>query len=239
MQKLSSLTAVLPCYNEKASIEAAVRSLYAEAGKLSSDFELLAVDGNSADGTLELLRSLEKELPQLRVLVQPRDKRGHGRALLLGYAAASKDWIFQTDSDAQFDITELPKLAQYADKLDFISGIRTPRRDPPARLLLTAAIKSVIFLVSGVRLKDPNCPFRLMRVCAIKPLLARIPDDTVAPNIFLSILAATGGLRRAEVPVTHLPRKDEVKRQRMTKLALKGLIQLIRFRPVWPRNPAQ
>jgi len=235
VDRLSSLTAVLPCYNESASIAGAVRSLYSEAGKISDDFELLAVDGNSTDGTLEQLRGLEKELPHLRVLVQPPDKRGHGRALMLGYAASAKDWVFQTDSDAQFDITELPKLARYADRLDFITGIRTPRRDPASRLLLTALIKTVIFMVSGARLRDPNCPFRLMRASTLKPLLRHIPEDAIAPNIFLSVLAATGGLRRAEVPVTHMPRVDTVKRQRMLRLAFKGLLQLMRFRPAKTR----
>ena len=41
---------------------------------------------------------------------QPKDLRGHGRALLMGYAAASKEWIFQVDSDGQFNPADLNHL---------------------------------------------------------------------------------------------------------------------------------
>ncbi|HOX23817.1 MAG TPA: glycosyltransferase, partial [Elusimicrobiales bacterium] len=199
----------------------------------TADFEILAVDGNSTDGTLEKLRALQKQIPQLRILVQPKDQRGHGRALLLGYRAASKNWIFQLDSDAQFDPSELSKLTPLASDHDFITGIRQNRQDPVLRLLLSWCIRLTLLLATGLRLRDPNCPFRLMSRAALLPLLDQIPENSIAPNIFLSILARTAGLRTKEVRITHKERKeDNVKRQRFLKLALAGLLQFLKFKPV-------
>lgn len=233
---IHSLSVIIPCYNEAGAIEQAVRSARAEAVALTTDFEVLAVDGNSTDGTLEKLRALEKEIPQLRIIVQPSDKRGHGRALLLGYEAAAKEWVFQLDSDDQFEVSDLPKLSAHAENSDFITGIRQHRKDPLPRLLLSAAIRLFLLLTTGFLLRDPNCPFRLMRTTALRPLLAKIPEDAIAPNIFLSLLARAEKLRTAEVPVAHKERLDDnVKRQRFFKLALKGFIQFLRFPPVLHR----
>jgi len=233
---LKSLSVVIPCYNEAGAIEQAVRSALSEATSLTGDLEILAVDGNSTDGTLEKLRALETKIPQLRVIVQPSDRRGHGRALLLGYEAASKEWIFQMDSDDQFDTTDLPKLAANCENFDFITGIRQNRKDPLPRLLLSATIRMFLLLSTGLRLRDPNCPFRLMRAASLRTLLAKVPENAIAPNIFLSLLARTENLRVKEVPVAHKERPDDgVRRQRFFKLAFKGLAQFLSFPPVMQR----
>ena len=152
---------------------------------------------------MEILRELEKKLPGVKVVIQPKNARGHGRALLLGYREACKEWVFQTDSDEQFDPADFVRLAALADKNDFITGIRSNRSDPKPRLVLTKIIRSLMRPFCGASIRDANCPFRLMKTSLLRELLKDVPDNFLAPNIALSILAKTGGARFADTPVTH------------------------------------
>src|SRR6516162_8199389 len=91
---------VMPAYNEAEIIEAAVREWYGEVVAKLPGSELLVVDDCSTDGTGEALAALERELPALRAVRPPRNG-GHGKALRFGFRHASRDLIFQTDSDRQ------------------------------------------------------------------------------------------------------------------------------------------
>ncbi|HNL90686.1 MAG TPA: glycosyltransferase, partial [Nitrospira sp.] len=71
------VTAIVPCRNEKKSIEACVRSIL-EQEKPGGDFELIVVDGLSDDGTSEILSRLAGEYPALKVLTN------HGRTMPSG-----------------------------------------------------------------------------------------------------------------------------------------------------------
>src|SRR5271165_15039 len=123
---------VLPAYNEEENIVRAIESTVAVASRHCSDFEVIVVDDGSTDRTAELVGSAASRHPQVR-LVTHRTNKGYGQALRSGFSDATKDFVFYTDSDNQFDMDELPLLLAWADRADVVAGYRRVRQDPAMR----------------------------------------------------------------------------------------------------------
>ena len=106
---MNSLSIFFPCYNDKGTIATLVWEAKAVAEKLTDDFEVIVIDDDSSDGSRDLLLELQKNWPDLK-LVFHKKNHGYGGALRSGFKAASKDVVFYTDGDGQYDVHELPRL---------------------------------------------------------------------------------------------------------------------------------
>ena len=73
--------------------------------------------------------SLADEVPELRIVAHATN-RGYGGALQSGFAAATKQWIFYTDGDAQYDAREIVRCLDMAsDDVDVVQGFKVGRGD--------------------------------------------------------------------------------------------------------------
>ncbi len=226
------ISVVMPCYNEEDIIEKVVRNYYEEISSCSEDLEFIVIDDSSSDHTRNILEKLKIELSKLRVL-KTASNSGHGKAMRMGYESARGEFIFQVDSDNQFEIKDFQKLFALKDEFSFVLGFRKNRQDALHRKILTKIISIVDFILFGVWINDANCPFRLIKRETLNSLLKSIDNDAVAPNIMISILAKKKGIRMIEVPVRHYQRKSgvvSIANWRLVKFALKGLRQLIVFK---------
>ena len=122
-----SVSIIIPCYNEVATIEQVVDAVLASPvqGK-----EVILVDDSSSDGTLELIRDkLEDRVA--RVIYHERNQ-GKGAALRSGFAAATGDVVLVQDADLEYDPREYEKLLQpiFEDKADVVYGSRFMGGEP-------------------------------------------------------------------------------------------------------------
>ena len=118
--RLSSVSAMFPCYNDAATIGGLVDDVHTALAPLADDLEVIVVNDGSADGSREVLDGLATTRPWLRVVHHERN-RGYGGALLSGFAAARNEWIFYTDGDAQYDASEAAALVPLAtDDVDIV-----------------------------------------------------------------------------------------------------------------------
>src|SRR6266542_6868750 len=107
----AGLSMFFPAYNDRGIIASMVIRSVKAAAELTSDFEVIVVDDGSADGTAEIADELARTYPQVRAVHHPRN-RDYGAALRTGFRSATKELIFYTDGDAQYDPTELKLLWQ-------------------------------------------------------------------------------------------------------------------------------
>lgn len=227
-----SVSVVMPCYNEEKVIGKVIRDYYDGVVSKLGDSELIVVDDASRDSTPRRLAALQAEYPRLRVL-EMKVNQGHGRALRAGYEAACKEWVFQVDSDNQFDAEEYWKLDAVKENYDFILGFREKRLDSPPRKVLSKMIRLANRILFGVWLEDANCPFRLIQRESLEQLLGEIDPAAVAPNIMMAILGKRNGLKMAEVPVTHRARAAGTGSLGFWKLILflwRGFWQLVQWK---------
>jgi glycosyltransferase involved in cell wall biosynthesis len=201
--RLKGLSVILPCHDEALNVELALDEATA-AGELVADaHEVLIVDDGSTDATRELAQARAAADPRIRVLVHDAN-RGYGAAVRTGLAAARLEWVFLTDADLQFDMTELTRFAPLAQSSDLIAGYRVHRADPPHRLLNAAAWNALVRRLFDVPLRDVDCAFKLMR----RDVVQRLPLTAEGAMVSTELVARAerAGARIAQLGVGHRPR---------------------------------
>src|SRR5437764_8031530 len=94
----TSISAVLPAYNEEAIIERTVRHVAGVLSGLVNEFEVIVSNDGSRDRTGEILAALQQSDPELHLRVVTHEtNQGYGAALASGFDAATKDLVFLTD----------------------------------------------------------------------------------------------------------------------------------------------
>lgn len=228
------LVAVMPVYNE-AECLADVVAEWVEPLRVVRGL-LLLVDDGSTDATPQVLASLrERFFPTVRLMHQKN--QGHGAAVRAGYERAlthySADWVFQTDSDGQFPASAFPDLwAAHLGhpRAKLVVGHRAVRHDPLVRLIITRLLRWSLLLGFGLAVPDANCPYRLLEGRWLGRALPRIPRDTFAPNIFLSLLAAREGvLHSMEIPHVARQTGSVTINRRLLSVCARNVSDLIRF----------
>lgn len=197
------LSLVLPAHNEEGNLEWVVREALATLPGLFRACEIIVVDDGSADATPRIAARLAAEDARVRAIRHPRN-RGYGAALRSGFAAARGDRIMFMDSDRQFDIREVAKLAPLADRHDIVAGYRLRRRDPLPRVALGAAFNLLIRALFGVRVRDIDCGFKIFRADLLRALDLQAPGALI--NTEILALARRRGATLVEVGVSHYPR---------------------------------
>src|SRR5260370_5163568 len=111
----TSISAVLPAYNEVAVIAETVRRTQAALERCGvADHEVVVVDDGSNDGTGDRVRGMGGELPATRLLSHPHNL-GYGAALRTGFQAARSEVVWLLDSDGPFDPPDLGLLPPPCD----------------------------------------------------------------------------------------------------------------------------
>ena len=200
-KKLSSLSIFFPCYNDAGTIASIVALAYITARKLTEDFEVIVVDDGSTDAGLEILDELERLYPNLQV-IRHEQNRGYGGALKTGFAASSKVFVFYTDGDIQYDVSELACLAeQMQDGVDLVNGYKIRRSDSLWRKIIGYSYNAFARFAFGIRLRDIDCDFRLIRRSVFDKV--RLYSDTGVICVEMTKKIQENGFTFREVPVTH------------------------------------
>jgi glycosyltransferase involved in cell wall biosynthesis len=201
---VSSISAFFPCYHDEHTIATVVRDVHAALVGRVDDVEIIVVDDGSRDGSVAVLRALQTEIPELRVVVHETN-RGYGGALLSGFAAATREWVFYTDGDAQYDASEITRcLDLAADDVDVVQGFKIGRGDPWYRVVIGRAYHHTVKLLFGLHVRDTDCDFRLIR----KSLLDQVELTSTSGVICVEMMHSfeRAGARFVEVGVSHYAR---------------------------------
>ncbi len=202
--KKPSLSIFFPAYNDAGTIASLAIVAHMTALKITDDHEVIVVNDGSPDHTGELLDEMAGSFPWLRVVHHAKN-RGYGGALRTGFETASKDLIFYTDGDAQYDPRELLALhAALRDDVDFVNGTKIGRSDPLHRIVIGRVYHHFVRTVFGLRLRDVDCDFRLMRKSVFEKV--RLTRDSGVICVELMKKVQDHGFRLAEVPVHHFHR---------------------------------
>ncbi|PYR55706.1 MAG: glycosyltransferase family 2 protein [Acidobacteria bacterium] len=198
------LTVFFPAYNDSGTIASLVITALRTARRLTTDYEVIVVNDGSADGTSEILEELARVFPQVRI-VQHAQNRGYGGALRTGFASATRELVFYTDGDAQYDPAEMEALwRRFDDNVDFVNGYKISRSDPLHRVIIGRIYHYTVKLLFGLRIRDVDCDFRMMR----RSIFDRVRLDKNSGVICLEMMKKIqdAGFRIAEVPVHHYHR---------------------------------
>jgi glycosyltransferase involved in cell wall biosynthesis len=199
-----SITAFFPCYNDAGTIASIVITADRTLRDLTDDYEIIVANDASTDTSAEILEELRAIYPHLRVIHHSRN-HGYGGNLRSMFAASTKDLIFYTDGDAQYDPAELSLLhAKLAPDVDVVQGWKIERSDPLHRKIIGRVYHHFVRFWFGLHLRDVDCDFRLFR----RHVLESFPLESSSGCITVEMMTRTeqGGFRVVEVPVHHYHR---------------------------------
>ena len=130
----TGLSIFFPAYNDSGTIASLVITALRTARKLTPDFEVIVVNDGSGDNTAEILDELARTYPEVRIIHHEKN-RGYGGALRTGFATATRDLVFYTDGDGQYDPAEMEVLwRRFDDSVDLVNGDKISRSDPLHRI---------------------------------------------------------------------------------------------------------
>jgi glycosyltransferase involved in cell wall biosynthesis len=197
------ISVFFPAYNDEGSIAEMVRQALALLPQLTNDYEVIIVNDGSSDRTAAILEELARQHSNVRVIHHAQN-RGYGGALRTGFTTATKDWVFYTDGDGQYDVSELAKLVPLlAESIDVVNGYKIKRSDSKRRVVLGGMYKFLARLIFRLPIRDVDCDFRLMRRSAIQGIELVSTSGVVCTEMVYKLHRS--GCRFTETPVNHYP----------------------------------
>ncbi len=202
--KSPGLSVFFPAYNDSGTIASLVITAIQSASKLTPDYEVIVVNDGSSDSTGQILDELARLYPQVRIVTHTVN-RGYGGALRSGFAAASKEIIFYTDGDAQYDPSEVEALWQkMAPGTDLVNGFKISRADPLHRIIIGRIYHHTVKTLFGLHVRDVDCDFRLLRRSIFDTVRLEKNSGVICLEMMKKIQDA--GFTIVEVPVHHYHR---------------------------------
>ena len=158
----NSISVFFPCYNEQDNVTRTVEQALAVLEKACADFEVIIVDDGSSDATGRIADKIAARNNRVKVVHHPANL-GYGAALKSGFKTATKELVFYTDGDGQFDISEMPPLLPLISQYDIVSCYRLNRQDSPVRKINAWCWTKLVCLLFGMRIRDIDCAFKLYK----------------------------------------------------------------------------
>lgn len=233
-EKRYSISVFFPCYNERDNLEPLVQEAVEVLERISQDYEIILVDDGSTDGTGALADGLAERYPFVKAVHHPVNS-GYGAALQSGFRAATKDLVFYTDGDRQFDLKELPDILPLIEQYDIVSCYRLNRREGLIRRLNAYCWTRLVCLLFGLRLKDIDCAFKLYK----REIFDAMPLVSTGALIDTEILAraAQKGYTIVQRGVHHYPRVAGRSTGASIRVILKAFYELLKLRKQILRQP--
>lgn len=221
-----SISVFFPCYNEQENVGRTVEKALEVMQKLNADFEAIIVDDGSSDGTGRIADEIAGRDGRVKV-VHHEGNLGYGAALQSGFNAATKELVFYTDGDGQFDINEMPPLLALMERYDIVSCYRLNRQDSLIRKINGWCWTMLVCLMFGLKVRDIDCAFKLYK----REIFDKIELSSTGALIDAEILAraARKGYRITQKGVHHYPRTSGEQSGASLRVILRAFKELFKL----------
>ncbi|HUU18434.1 MAG TPA: glycosyltransferase family 2 protein [Sedimentisphaerales bacterium] len=222
-----SISVFFPCYNEQDNITRVVEQALTVLEKLNADFEIIIVNDGSSDSTGQIAGEIAGQKDKVKV-VHHRTNLGYGAALQSGFKAATKELVFYTDGDGQFDINEMPPLLRLMEQYDIVSCYRLNRQDNLIRKINGWCWTKLVCLLFGMKIRDIDCAFKLYK----REIFDNIKLVSTGALIDAEILAraVSKGYRVTQQGIHHYPRTAGAQTGANLRVILRAFKELLRLR---------
>ena len=228
---IDQLSVFFPCYNEEKNIENTVSKTIPILNKITKKWEIILINDGSKDNTAKVLQKIKNQYPRQVKIITHNPNRGYGAALKSGLYNSKYQWIAFTDSDGQFDFSEIKNLIkkQQSTKADIIIGYYLSRQVSKTTIITSKIWELIVFILFGLKVTDIDCGFKLIS----KKVVDHIPKLEAERGAFISseflIKAKKTGFKIVEVGVHHYPRTEGKATGRNIKVIIKSFSDLFRL----------
>ncbi len=221
-----SISVFFPCYNERDNLEGVVKRALVVLEGLNADYEVIIVDDGSTDGTAKIADDIAGENSRIKV-AHHQTNLGYGAALQTGFKAATKELVFYTDGDGQFDMNGMPPLLPLMEQYDIVSCYRLDRKDNLIRKINGWCWTKLVCLMFGLKIRDIDCAFKLFK----RDIFDNIRLASTGALIDTEILARAvrKGYRVTQKGVHHYPRTAGVQSGANLRVIIRAFKELLKL----------
>jgi len=248
-----NISILIPTHNESACIGKLIDDVFKEISAIKHhSFTVLVIDGQSTDGTREIISQRKTLYPSLYLLTEKK-KNGLGGAYVAGinYAITklNADAFMEFDGDGQHDPHDIPALVKKMDEgwacvigSRYVSGGTIPKEWRRYRKLLSKFGNIVIRMALGLKIKDTTSGFKLTKIARHKNTLPLNVGTLIslrhAYKIQFLYTLTRSGISIAEVPIHFLNRDKGVSKSTFMDIAesLKVILYLRLFKNAGIKN---
>lgn len=223
------LSVVMPVYNESATLREVVEKVLA----VPLEIELICVDDGSRDGSVEILKELQRHHPQIKILLQPKN-RGKGAALRRGIQEATGLYLVIQDADLEYDPSEYPILLDplIQGKADVVYGSRFLGGHAHRVLYFWHSFGNWLLtlfsnILTNVNLSDMETCYKMFRSEAIQSI--PIEEDRFGFEPEITVKIAKRQLRIYEVGISYWGRTYEEGKKIGWKDGMRALWCLLKY----------
>jgi glycosyltransferase involved in cell wall biosynthesis len=230
---ISELSLFFPCYNEEKNLSNTINKAIPILDETAQRWEIIIINDGSKDKTEQIAHKIKQQYKDKDIrIITHNPNRGYGAALKSGLYNSKYDWITFTDSDGQFDFSDIKTLinTQKTSKADLVIGFYLGRKVPFYRIWGSKLWQLAVFVLFGLKVKDIDCGFKLIN----KKVVDTIPKLEAERGPFISseflIKAKRAKFKIVEVGVHHFSRQEGEATGANLDVILAGLKDLIRLR---------
>lgn len=220
-----SLAVVIPVFNEAKTIGSLINDLHGLMISENIPCHFIIINDGSTDESLSVVKSIAQ--PTLSIEIISHRNIGHGPSLLKGYQCSLKyDWVFQLDSDYQYDLSAFHILWHNRQLHHLLVAERKQRNASGGRDIVTFISQHLIRLLYGKGLNDINSPYRLIQTNKLGLALQHMQPDSFAPNILIAAWFLKNKLSIFTV-LAEANKSDFEKKSKMSWYIFKGCVKSV------------
>ncbi|MBP2133016.1 glycosyltransferase involved in cell wall biosynthesis [Methanomicrobium sp. W14] len=203
--KKNEISAVIPVYNDKKSLESAIPVSLATLEKITDSFEIIIAEDNSSDGSRELVEEWGKKDPRVKLL-HSDERQGRGNALNKAFTYAGGDIVCYYDVDLATDMNHLKKLIEsIKEGADISTGsrllpdsdiVRTKNREIASR-----GYNKLVRIILKSKIHDHQCGFKAFRKESLMNLIPSVSAGHWFWDTEILIRGQRAGYKIYEFPV--------------------------------------
>src|SRR5436305_14637844 len=220
------LSLVIPVYNERDNLPVLVEEIERALTARRGCYEIVAVDDGSTDGSLDVLKALKREHPEIHIVAFAANA-GQTAAFAAGFDAARGRVVVTLDADLQNDPADIPALLSELERggAAAVAGYRVERRASGWKRLQGRIANGIRNRLNRETIRDTGCSLKAFRADALRELALFNGMHRFLPTL----IRMQGGSVR-EVPVRHRPRRYGKTKYGMWNRVFRGLADALAVR---------
>ncbi len=207
--KIKELSVFFPAYNEEKNIGKTIEKAVLILPEISEKWELIIINDGSKDKTKDVVQKYVDKNKNIKI-INHDPNRGYGAALKSGLYTSKYKWITFTDSDGQFDFSEVVNFIdkQNETNADLVIGYYRNRKVPFYRKINTFIWQMSVFILFGLKVRDIDCGFKLISKKVIDTIEPLESERGAFISSELLIKSRKHNFSIVEIPTTHYPRVE-------------------------------
>ena len=234
MEKTNKLSIIIPCYNEKNTIEKILQEIE-EVNLGSTKKEIIIIDDGSKDGTREILTEISKKNKTLKLIFQNHNQ-GKGAALKRGILASTGDVIVIQDADLEYDPQEYTRLLYPIERghADVVYGSRFIGGEPHRIIYYRNQVANKFLtmlsnIFTGLNLTDMETCYKVIDGKLARNIAANLKSQRFGFEPEITAKIAKSKVRVYEIGISYYGRSKEEGKKIGFKDGLKAIWQIIYY----------